>query len=117
LLYLLPEDQTSLGLRWAALKQTKQKKKQVDTKASKGRRLRYHVHEKLQNFMVPIPAGSWHEEMIDELYSSLLGKKYNVALDEDEDKSSRINEEQEQGKGNSNKGGIVEGVSGLKIFG
>ncbi|CAG8527309.1 9751_t:CDS:10 [Paraglomus brasilianum] len=110
------DDQSSLGLRWAALKQTKQKKKQVDTKASKGRRLRYHVHEKLQNFMVPIPAGSWHEEMIDELYSSLLGKKYNVALDEDEDKNGRIDEE--QGKGKTYKGeGIVEGVSGLKIFG
>ena len=66
--------------------------------------------------MVPIPAGSWHEEMIDELYSSLLGKKYNVALDEDEDKNGRIDEE--QGKGKTNKGeGIVEGVSGLKIFG
>ncbi|CAG8516745.1 3568_t:CDS:2, partial [Paraglomus occultum] len=110
------DDQSSLGLRWAALKQTKQKKKQVDTKASKGRRLRYHVHEKLQNFMVPIPAGTWHEEMIDELYSSLLGKKYNVALDEDEDKNDGIDEE--QGKEHANRGaGIVEGVSGLKIFG
>lgn len=51
------------------------RKKTVDTKASKGRKLRYHVHEKLQNFMVPIPAqrGAWHEEQIDELFASLLG--------------------------------------------
>ena len=31
----------------------KKVKKQVDTRASKGRKLRYHVHEKLQNFMTP----------------------------------------------------------------
>jgi protein AATF/BFR2 len=37
----------------------------------------YEVHEKLQNFMVPVPAhGSWHEEQIDELFASLLGKGF-----------------------------------------
>jgi protein AATF/BFR2 len=35
----------------------------------------YEVHEKLQNFMVPVAAHtSWHEEQIDELFTSLLGK-------------------------------------------
>ena len=50
------------------------RKKTVDTKASKGRKLRYEVHAKLQNFMVPVPAvgGEWHEEQIDGLFSSLL---------------------------------------------
>lgn len=50
------------------------KKKVVDTKASKGRKLRYEVHTKLQNFMVPVPVGGadWHEEQIDGLFSSLL---------------------------------------------
>ncbi len=50
------------------------RKKTVDTKASKGRKLRYQVHEKLQNFMVPIPVshGAWHEEQIDELFASLF---------------------------------------------
>ena len=49
-------------------------KKNVDTKASKGRKLRYEVHPKLQNFMVPVPVvvGEWHEEQIDGLFSSLL---------------------------------------------
>ena len=28
-------------------------RKQVDRRASKGRKLRYHVHEKLANFMAP----------------------------------------------------------------
>lgn len=48
-------------------------KKKVDTKASKGRKLRYTVHEKLQNFMVPIPRATWHDEQIDEFFVSLLG--------------------------------------------
>ncbi|KAH8832462.1 hypothetical protein DL96DRAFT_1704525 [Flagelloscypha sp. PMI_526] len=47
----------------------------------KGRKIRYEVHEKLQNFMVPIPAhGGWHEEQIDELFVSLLGKGSSVEL-------------------------------------
>lgn len=52
------------------------RKTTVDVKASKGRKLRYQVHEKLQNFMVPIEAsrGAWHEEQIDELFGSLLGR-------------------------------------------
>lgn len=51
------------------------RKKTVDVKASKGRKLRYQVHEKLQNFMVPITVskGAWHDEQVDELFSSLLG--------------------------------------------
>ncbi|KAI0763751.1 TRAUB-domain-containing protein [Trametes elegans] len=50
------------------------RKKTVDTKASKGRKIRYEVHPKLQNFMVPVPVvvGEWHEEQIDGLFSSLL---------------------------------------------
>jgi protein AATF/BFR2 len=38
---------------------------------------RYEVHEKLQNFMVPVPVpGAWHDEQIDELFTSLLGKGF-----------------------------------------
>lgn len=49
-------------------------KKAVDTKASKGRKLRYQVHEKLQHFMPPISTshGAWHEKQIDELFASLV---------------------------------------------
>jgi protein AATF/BFR2 len=46
------------------------------------------VHEKLQNFMVPVVArGQWHEEQIDELFASLLGKGFEHAMgpmDEDD---------------------------------
>ena len=38
---------------------------------------RYEPHEKLQNFMVPVPVrGAWHEEQIDELFASLLGRGF-----------------------------------------
>ncbi|KAK9768244.1 rRNA-processing protein bfr2 [Basidiobolus ranarum] len=92
-------DPVTLGMRWAAIKQTKQKKKKIDTRASKGRKLRYHVHEKLQSFMVPIPTGTWHEEMVDELYASLLGKR--VAPAEDKSEQSEMEPQND----------------GLKIFG
>ena len=39
----------------ADLRRYKKKKSNVDRKASKGRKLRYTVHTKLQNFMFPIP--------------------------------------------------------------
>ncbi len=107
---------------WMSIQKQKKSKKTVDTKASKGRKLRsvvgacpcfipvvdfdivffvpvfpypfnnacghvychlapkrnrFDVHEKLQTFMVPVPvAGSWHEEQIDELFASLLGKGF-----------------------------------------
>lgn len=57
-------------------------KKNVDTKASKGRKMRYTVHEKIQNFMAPEDRGSWGERQIDELFGSLLGKR--LALGEND---------------------------------
>jgi len=36
-----------------------------DTRASKGRKLRYHEHEKIQNFMAPVQVGTWHEDQIE----------------------------------------------------
>lgn len=58
-------------------------KKNVDTKASKGRKLRYTVHEKLQNFMAPEDRSKWGERQADELFGSLFGQK--MALGEDDD--------------------------------
>ncbi|CAE6512569.1 unnamed protein product [Rhizoctonia solani] len=64
---------------WMARQRMKKAKKVVDTKASKGRKLRYEVHEKLQNFMVPVPTVTWHEEQIDELFANLLGREIGRA--------------------------------------
>ena len=46
-------------------RQSKVKKNIKDTRASKGRKLRYHEHEKIQNFMAPVTAGTWHEDQIE----------------------------------------------------
>lgn len=49
-------------------------KPRVDTRASKGRKLRFDVHEKLVNYMVPMHCGAtpWADEKIAELFASLL---------------------------------------------
>jgi protein AATF/BFR2 len=48
------------------------KKKQVDRKASKGRKIRYVVHTKLQNFMFPIPTMTTESIDEDRLFASLF---------------------------------------------
>lgn len=53
---------------------TKMKRK-IDTRATKGRRVRYNVHTKLVNFMAPITVcDTWTDSAKNELYSSLFGK-------------------------------------------
>ena len=54
------------------------KAKNVDTKASKGRKLRYTVHEKLQNFMAPEDRSTWSDRQSDELFGSLFGQRLGL---------------------------------------
>lgn len=60
-------------------------RKDVDTKASKGRKMRYNVHEKLQNFMAPEDRGSWTGRARDEFFASLLGKSASGLLGESDE--------------------------------
>ena len=60
-------------------------KKNVDTKASKGRKMRYTVHEKLQNFMAPEDRGVWGERQRAELFSGLLGRRVEMGEEMDVD--------------------------------
>lgn len=69
--------------QWA-VKEAKMRKV-VDTKASKGRKLRYTVHEKLQNFMAPEERGTWEVEAVDRFFGSLFGKKMTLGEGEDVD--------------------------------
>ena len=62
--------------QWA-VKEAKMRKV-VDTKASKGRKLRYTVHEKLQNFMAPEDRTGWEQEAVDRLFGTLLGQKMTL---------------------------------------
>lgn len=50
---------------------SRKRKRNVDVRASKGRRLRYHVMENVQNFMPPIPRTTWDDAQIDRLFSHL----------------------------------------------
>ncbi|KAJ2784681.1 rRNA-processing protein bfr2 [Coemansia javaensis] len=106
----------SLGVRWAAVSQRSgAKRRTVDTKASKGRRIRYHVMEKLQNFMPPIPAGSWHEDMVNELFSTLLGQRVPQSiLDAD------VEQDQDQAAGGASAQPAQPAAAashGLRLFG
>lgn len=68
-------DPVQLSRQWIALQQMRSKmKRKVDTKATKGRRIKYVVHNPLVNFMAPEMNVAWTEESKNELYSSLFGK-------------------------------------------
>ncbi|KAK7681177.1 rRNA-processing protein bfr2 [Cerrena zonata] len=59
-------------------------KKNVDTKASKGRKLRYQIQEPISNFETPQSNWKWNDDQIDEFFASLLGQKVNMNELEDE---------------------------------
>ncbi|XP_040193759.1 protein AATF [Rana temporaria] len=70
-----PNDQVAMGRQWLAIQKLRSKiKKKVDTKASKGRKVRYHVHSKLVSFMAPIGHSTMNDEARTELYQSLFGR-------------------------------------------
>ena len=53
----------------------KKRKRQVDVRASKGRRIRYDVIERIQNFMPPVPRNFWNDEQSARLFSQLAGSE------------------------------------------
>ncbi|TPR04826.1 hypothetical protein CAN33_0031675 [Aspergillus niger] len=75
-------------------------KRDVDTRASKGRKMRFDVHEKLQNFMAPEDRGSWTKHAREEFFASLLGKTASGLLREesgDEESGAESEEDREEG--------------------
>lgn len=86
-----------------SLRKEAKTKKNVDTKASKGRKLRYTVHEKLQNFMAPEVRGRWSERQADELFGSLFGQWMGLGEGVEEDEVESVD------------GGIGEGEA-LMLF-
>ncbi|XP_051961047.1 protein AATF [Xyrauchen texanus] len=68
-----PNDQVAMGRQWLAIQKLRSKiKKKVDTKASKGRKIRFHIHSKLMNFMAPMDNSSMNDDARSELYRSLF---------------------------------------------
>ncbi|SMN20839.1 similar to Saccharomyces cerevisiae YDR299W BFR2 Essential protein that is a component of 90S preribosomes [Maudiozyma saulgeensis] len=58
-------------------------KKNIDTKASKGRKLNFTVQEPIANYEASVNNGyKWSDEQIDEFFAGLLGQRIN--FDEDE---------------------------------
>ncbi|KAL6710119.1 rRNA-processing protein bfr2 [Coniothyrium glycines] len=80
---------------WQLARENKTKKI-VDTKASKGRRLRYTVQEKLQNFMAPEERGQWGDRQREELFGSLFGQR--LGLGEHDEVESEQEEEVDAGE-------------------
>ncbi|XP_028563193.2 protein AATF isoform X1 [Podarcis muralis] len=71
-----PNDQVAMGRQWLAIQKLRSKiRKKVDKKASKGRKIRYHVHSKLVSFMAPIDHSTMTDDARTELYRSLFGKR------------------------------------------
>ncbi|WYZ35680.1 hypothetical protein EsH8_X_000327 [Colletotrichum jinshuiense] len=64
-------------VRWAAMKEAKTKK-HVDRRASKGRKMRFNIHEKLQNFMAPEDRKTWELDAVDRLFGTLFGQKMEL---------------------------------------
>ncbi|CAN0065275.1 protein AATF [Lampetra fluviatilis] len=68
-------DQLAWGRQWLEIQKLRSKvKKKVDTKASKGRKIRYNVHSKLLSFMAPVDNSCMSDEARTELFRSLFGK-------------------------------------------
>lgn len=93
---------------WTATKA--KTKKTVDTRASKGRKLRYHVQDKVQNFAAPRPVFSWEDDQIDELFAGLLGQRVNFNEDDDGEEKKEDAEEDKDEQ-------LVIPDDGLRIFG
>ncbi|KAF7595090.1 rRNA-processing protein bfr2 [Aspergillus hancockii] len=68
----------------------------VDTRASKGRKMRFDVHEKLQNFMAPEDRGTWTTHAREEFFASLLGKTASGLLREGDDEDVSAAEESDE---------------------
>jgi protein AATF/BFR2 len=71
-------------MQWTSVKEAKTRKN-VDTKASKGRKMRFTVHEKLQNFMAPENRGSWEPDAIERFFRTLLGQKITLGEEDASD--------------------------------
>ena len=71
-------------------------RKNVDNKASKGRKLRFHVQEPIANFDTPRPWLKWNDDQIDEFFASLLGQKISMKENDDESDEEEDEDEQDQ---------------------
>lgn len=85
---------SGLTITLASAQRSQKLKKNIDNKASKGRKLRYHVQEPIANFEAPRNGWKWKDDQIDEFFASLLGQKVNMnEIDNDEDEEEGEDED------------------------
>ncbi|XP_065191154.1 protein AATF-like isoform X2 [Sycon ciliatum] len=69
-------DSVAMGRQWLQIQKLRRKvKKQVDTKASKGRKIRYDIHPKLVSFDAPVPLLSVDDGERDGTLAVIFGKR------------------------------------------
>uniref|UniRef100_G3SY43 Apoptosis antagonizing transcription factor n=1 Tax=Loxodonta africana TaxID=9785 RepID=G3SY43_LOXAF len=69
-----PNDQVAMGRQWLAIQKLRSKiHKKVDRKASKGRKLRFHVLSKLLSFMAPIDHTAMNDDASFAFFLTCLG--------------------------------------------
>lgn len=97
----------------------KKKKRDAERGGSKGRKIRYTVHEKAQNFAVAQPMrAQWGEDQTDELFASLLG---GVGMGGGRSEGGapgvlgKMGAAGANGRGNGADEGLV-GLGGLRVF-
>lgn len=70
------DNPVALSRQWLEIQKLRKKvKRKVDTRASKGRKIRYDIIPKLVNFMAPLDRSTYSEEAKTELFASLFGQK------------------------------------------
>lgn len=99
---------TTAAMMLSGLNGGKKKKANVDTRASKGRKLRYEVNEKIVNFMPPIPDKvKWGQEQIERLFRQLASSSMGVVREAD-GQDEEVEEEKEAEEAD---------LAGLRVFG
>ena len=96
---LLPLHSVAAAAAATDLKPAKRHRPNVDTKASKGRKMRYTVHEKLRDFMVRDDRSTWGEKQVTELFGGLLGVRTaggGVLMEEGEDDDDDEDDEEKR---------------------
>jgi len=83
------DEGVAMSQQWLKLRRLRRReqRKNVDRRASKGRKLRYQPHEKLQVFMAPATAQRYPQRDLvrtTELFKSLFGAVVRAEEDDDE---------------------------------
>uniref|UniRef100_G3MKK6 Uncharacterized protein n=1 Tax=Amblyomma maculatum TaxID=34609 RepID=G3MKK6_AMBMU len=70
------DNPVALSRQWLEIQKLRKKvKRKVDTRASKGRKIRYDIIPKLVNYMAPLDRSTYSDEAKTELFGSLFGQK------------------------------------------